>query len=71
MPTLHRLCPSCGDERAFEAPPCADGHGADCPGLACLDCGSAVLVDPPLAAAADTRPAPVRPAGHPVIGAAA
>jgi hypothetical protein len=39
MPTLTRLmptrhCPSCGDERAFEVPPCRD-------------CGAALLVNPP------------------------
>ncbi|HYT11024.1 MAG TPA: hypothetical protein VEL73_10235 [Mycobacteriales bacterium] len=46
MPTQLRLCPSCGDERGFETPPCTDGHGADCPELACLLCGTALLVDP-------------------------
>jgi hypothetical protein len=44
MPTEFRTCPSCGDERLFEAPPCLDGHGADCPELACVDCGTALLV---------------------------
>ncbi|MEW2357777.1 hypothetical protein [Spirillospora sp. NPDC029432] len=36
-------CSTCGDERDFERPPCQDGHGPDCPELACVDCGSAVL----------------------------
>ena len=67
MSTQLLLCPSCGDERVFEAPPCVDGHGHDCPELACRDCGSAVLVDPLL-----PRPAPHRPALHrPAMGAAA
>ena len=48
MPTLTRQCPCCGDERAFETPPCADGHGPDCAELACRDCGTALLVDPML-----------------------
>ena len=30
MPMLTRSCPCCGDERAFETPPCGDGHGPDC-----------------------------------------
>jgi hypothetical protein len=39
-------CPCCRDERAFEQPPCLDGHGADCPEWACLDCGTALVVGP-------------------------
>jgi hypothetical protein len=63
MPTQLRPCPSCGEERAFEAPPCPDGHGPECAELACRDCGAALLVDPPVAA----RHHPRRPA----LGAAA
>ena len=40
-------CPSCGDDRTFVQPPCADGHtddGGDCPEWVCTDCGSAFLV---------------------------
>jgi hypothetical protein len=37
-------CSICGEERLFEQPPCADGHGADCPELFCVECGTAVLV---------------------------
>ncbi|SBW22487.1 MULTISPECIES: hypothetical protein [Protofrankia] len=40
------MCPQCGDERGFEQPPCCDGHGADCPDRACVDCGTAVCVNP-------------------------
>jgi hypothetical protein len=47
MPTELRTCPSCAGERPFEAPPCPDGHGADCPELACVACGTALLVAPP------------------------
>jgi hypothetical protein len=64
MPTLTRLlptrhCPCCGDERAFETPPCVDGHGPDCDcgELACRDCGAALLVDPPAPASQATRSA--------------
>jgi hypothetical protein len=38
------LCADCGDERRFEQPPCEDGHGADCPEWACVDCGAAILL---------------------------
>jgi hypothetical protein len=64
MPTLTRPCPCCGDERAFETPPCPDGHGPECAELACRDCGTALLVDPP---ALLPTPRTVRPA----LGAAA
>lgn len=40
--TLH--CSVCDDERCFEQPPCADGHGADCPEYACVECGMAIVV---------------------------
>ncbi len=36
-------CPTCGDDREFAAPPCDDGHGVDCPDLACVVCGYAVV----------------------------
>ena len=39
-----RWCGDCQDERVFEMPPCEDGHGIDCLDLACVDCGSAVVV---------------------------
>jgi hypothetical protein len=52
-----RHCSACGDERPFEQPPCADGHGADCPEWACADCGSALLIGLP-------EPYEVRVAGH-------
>ncbi|WP_131746528.1 hypothetical protein [Frankia sp. Cppng1_Ct_nod] len=74
-------CPECGDERAFEQPPCQDGHGMDCPDRACVECGTAVFLDPPifLDPSASSTPRPVasrpsrvgvarrdRPAGSPV-----
>ncbi len=37
-------CPECRDESAFEQPPCADGHGFDCPEWFCVSCGFAVFV---------------------------
>ena len=41
---VDRDCPSCRETRTFEAPVCEDGHGDDCPELACTDCGYAILV---------------------------
>ncbi|WUI02210.1 hypothetical protein OHR68_10500 [Spirillospora sp. NBC_00431] len=53
-------CSTCGDERVFEQPPCPDGHGAECPERACVECGAAVLVGSPLTAPGAARsPAPV------------
>jgi hypothetical protein len=37
-------CDVCEGVAPFEAPPCADGHGADCPELVCTGCGTAVLI---------------------------
>ncbi|MEU8297185.1 hypothetical protein AB0C04_07865 [Micromonospora sp. NPDC048909] len=37
-------CDNCEGVQPFEAPPCADGHGADCPELVCTGCGAAVLI---------------------------
>lgn len=37
-------CPECQEPRVFEQPPCADGHGTDCPDLACCVCGTAVVI---------------------------
>lgn len=45
MPTTQRHCPTCGEQRAFEQPPCVDGHGNDCPEWFCIDCGYAVVVE--------------------------
>jgi hypothetical protein len=42
-----RHCSSCGDQRPFEQPPCADGHGGDCPEWACTECGGALLIGLP------------------------
>ena len=39
-----RWCASCEGERAFEVPPCEDGHGLDCIDLACVDCGHAMVL---------------------------
>lgn len=60
MDSLRRYpCPECGSESAFEQPLCSEGHGVDCPDLACIDCGTAltglaemVIVDARPAAAA-------------------
>jgi pyruvate/2-oxoacid:ferredoxin oxidoreductase beta subunit len=39
-----RWCAECCAEQEFEVPPCADGHGLDCPDLACTGCGAAVVL---------------------------
>jgi hypothetical protein len=39
-------CSNCADFVPSEAPPCADGHGDDCPDRACTMCGTALFVDP-------------------------
>ena len=47
MHTEHDLyCSNCADLRPSEAPPCTDGHGAECPDRACTVCGSALFLDP-------------------------
>jgi ribosomal protein L37AE/L43A len=46
----HWPCTTCGDETAFEQPPCADGHTADggeCPEWVCTGCGAGVLLGAP------------------------
>jgi hypothetical protein len=42
---LTLFCPTCGGERLAEMPPCADGHGDACPDRACVECGTALLLD--------------------------
>ncbi|MFG2167558.1 hypothetical protein [Micromonospora chersina] len=37
-------CDGCEGVVLFEAPPCVDGHDADCPELVCTGCGAAVLI---------------------------
>jgi hypothetical protein len=41
-------CPTCARESLAETPPCQDGHGGQCPDRACVDCGTALVVDVPL-----------------------
>jgi hypothetical protein len=43
MRTVLQHCPSCDEERDFETPPCPDGHGAECPELVCVQCGTTLL----------------------------
>ncbi|KJE24733.1 hypothetical protein FF36_00736 [Frankia torreyi] len=59
-------CAECGEERPFEQPPCADGHGADCPEWACTECGAAVLVGP--VQPGGEVPPVARSAAHPRAG---
>ena len=37
-------CPTCARESLTEAPPCLDGH-EDCPERACVECGTALVLD--------------------------
>ncbi|HTY72061.1 MAG TPA: hypothetical protein VMI11_06500 [Actinomycetes bacterium] len=39
---METYCPGCREVRPFETPPC-DEHGADCPELACVICGWALV----------------------------
>ena len=45
---LYLDCPMCGTPRLMEQPPCGDGHRADCPDRACVECGAGLVVDPVL-----------------------
>lgn len=38
-----RWCAGCGDDTVFETVPCEDGHGSDCPEVACVECGLALI----------------------------
>lgn len=49
---LMLYCPSCARECLAEIPPCLDGHGAECPDRACVECGTALVLDGLLFAAA-------------------
>ena len=58
MDTQALPCPTCGDDRPFVQPPCADGHtddGGECPEWACADCGSAVVIGEPAVAGVVVR----------------
>jgi hypothetical protein len=44
-------CAVCGRVRLLVAPPCTEGHGADCPDRICAECGTAVFLNPVLASA--------------------
>ncbi len=57
-------CDVCEGVALFEAPPCVDGHGTDCPELICTDCGAAVVVGTfafPVTRLAARRRQPARP----------
>lgn len=41
---MYLHCPDCAQVRPAEAPPCPDGHGAECPERVCTVCGAALLV---------------------------
>lgn len=54
-----RFCPRCARVCAVLIPPCADGHGVDCPERCCAECGTAFLLDPLLLDPLLREPAPV------------
>lgn len=66
-----RWCPVCDDEVAFERPDCLDGHGPDCPDLACTGCGLAVFAAGPAPAASAGGAAERITAGRTAAGGAA
>ena len=39
-------CPVCGGPCPAEIPECRDGHGPDCPDVACARCGTALFYYP-------------------------
>lgn len=39
-------CPVCGGPCPAEIPECRDGHGPDCPDVACARCSTALFYDP-------------------------
>jgi hypothetical protein len=54
---LFLYCPGCARECLAETPPCPDGHADACPDRACVECGTALLLDAPLFASAAIEPA--------------
>jgi hypothetical protein len=54
---LFLYCPSCARECLAETPPCPDAHGDACPDRACVECGTALLLDAPLFQLAAIGPA--------------
>ena len=52
----YRHCPVCASKQLFEMPECPDGHGADCPDRACVQCGTALSVDAAADASAQSTP---------------
>jgi hypothetical protein len=55
-------CPTCARDCLAETPPCPDGHGDTCPDRACVECGTALLLDGPLIDIARLRGRPRRAA---------
>jgi len=41
---VKRFCDKCRAVRAFEQPPCQEGHGTDCDEWSCVVCGEAMLI---------------------------
>jgi deoxyinosine 3'endonuclease (endonuclease V) len=51
----YRYCSACNRKQLFETPECVDGHGADCPDRACVECGTALYVDLVIVGVANRR----------------
>jgi hypothetical protein len=45
---INMPCAVCAEVRQFEQPPCFERHEPACPEWACITCGTAVLLEPPL-----------------------
>lgn len=54
---LFMYCPNCDRDCLAETPPCADGHGDQCPDRACVECGTALVLDAQLIQLGVPRPA--------------
>jgi hypothetical protein len=48
-------CPVCGRSATLVAPVCTEGHGDQCPDRLCVECGTALFVDPLVRAARPPR----------------
>jgi len=46
MRTREMPCLACTAVRAFEQPPCGEGHEPACPEWICTSCGTALLIGP-------------------------
>jgi hypothetical protein len=45
MHAEYRFCRTCAADQLVEQPPCADGHGAECPDRVCIRCATGLFAD--------------------------